>query len=147
MVWPPQGPPARAPGEGHRRDGADAGDGTFGPDASNARRPWRRSLQRVLSDRPRARRLGIQQLYPEQQRVIEAVPAGGARRAAVGAGNRLLPDSVHEPVVLISPLLALLRPAREAGQALHVRTALRGKHRREALERIERLVARDHPGP
>jgi hypothetical protein len=28
-----------------------------------------------------------------------------------------------------------------------VRTALRGKHRREALERIERLVARDHPGP
>jgi ATP-dependent DNA helicase RecQ len=94
-----------------------------------------------------ARRLGIQQLYPEQQRVIEAVlagrevlvvlPTGFGKSACYQIPSMVLP----KPVVLISPLLALLRDQHEKLlkreiPCVRLDGTVRGKHRREALETV-----------
>ena len=94
-----------------------------------------------------ARRLGIQQLYPEQERVIRAalsgrevlvvLPTGFGKSACYQIPSMVLP----KPVVLISPLLALLRDQHEKLlkrniPCVRLDGTVRGKLRREAIERI-----------
>ena len=142
--------PARASGEGHRRRRRRRRRRHhFGPDANSAPVPAVvPASQRVLSEIDlAARRLGIQQLYPEQQRVIEAVlagrevlvvlPTGFGKSACYQIPSMVLP----KPVVLISPLLALLRDQHEklvkrSIPCVRLDGTVRGKHRREALEAI-----------
>lgn len=94
-----------------------------------------------------ARRLGIQRLYSEQERVIADALAG--RDALVvlptGFGKSAcyqIPSMVLErPVVLISPLLALLRDQHEKLlkrdiPCVRLDGTVRGKKRRDGLERI-----------
>jgi ATP-dependent DNA helicase RecQ len=94
-----------------------------------------------------ARRLGIQQLYPDQERVIQAalagrevlvvLPTGFGKSACYQIPSMVLP----KPVVLISPLLALLRDQHEKllkrnVPCVRLDGTVRGKARREALERV-----------
>ncbi|MEA2624080.1 MAG: ATP-dependent helicase RecQ [Candidatus Binatota bacterium] len=94
-----------------------------------------------------ARRLGIAQLYPEQQRVIGAalggrdvlvvLPTGFGKSACYQIPSMILP----KPVVLISPLLALLRDQHEKLlkrniPCVRIDGTVRGKARKEALERV-----------
>jgi ATP-dependent DNA helicase RecQ len=94
-----------------------------------------------------ARRLGIQQLYGEQERVIRAalagrevlvvLPTGFGKSACYQIPSMVLP----KPVVLISPLLALLRDQHEklskrSIPCVRLDGTVRGKGRRGALERI-----------
>jgi ATP-dependent DNA helicase RecQ len=94
-----------------------------------------------------ARRLGILQLYPEQERVIRAtlagrevlvvLPTGFGKSACYQIPSMVLP----KPVVLISPLLALLRDQHEKLVKRNIACVrldgtVRGKARREVLERI-----------
>jgi ATP-dependent DNA helicase RecQ len=94
-----------------------------------------------------ARRLGIQQLYPEQQRVIQAALAGHEVLVVLptGFGKSAcyqIPSMVlQKPVVLISPLLALLRDQHEKLlkrniPCVRLDGTVRGKVRREVLERL-----------
>jgi ATP-dependent DNA helicase RecQ len=143
--------PAHGSGDGHRRRrrrrrrrhhyGPDAGNNAPVPVAAA-------SSQRVPSGIDlAARRLSIQQLYPEQQRVIEAVlagrevlvvlPTGFGKSACYQIPSMVLP----KPVVLISPLLALLRDQHEkllkrSIPCVRLDGTVRGKHRREALATI-----------
>jgi ATP-dependent DNA helicase RecQ len=94
-----------------------------------------------------ARRLGIRQLYPEQEQIIAdalagrdalmVVPTGFGKSACYQIPSMLLP----KPVVVVSPLLALLRDQQEKLLArdipcVRIDGSLRGKKRAEALERI-----------
>jgi len=94
-----------------------------------------------------ARRLGIQQLYPEQERVIQSalsgrevlvvLPTGFGKSACYQIPSMVLP----KPVVLISPLLALLRDQHEKLlkrniPCVRLDGTIRGKARREALETL-----------
>ncbi len=94
-----------------------------------------------------ARRLGITRLYPEQERVIAdamtgrdvlvVLPTGFGKSACYQIPSMVLP----KPVVLISPLLALLRDQHEKLikrdiPCVRLDGTVRGKARREALERI-----------
>jgi ATP-dependent DNA helicase RecQ len=94
-----------------------------------------------------ARRLGIARLYPEQERVIEAamlgrdvlvvLPTGFGKSACYQIPSMVLP----KPVVLISPLLALLKDQHEKLlkrniPCVRLDGTVRGKARREALERL-----------
>ncbi|MGH7896799.1 MAG: RecQ family ATP-dependent DNA helicase, partial [Candidatus Binatia bacterium] len=94
-----------------------------------------------------ARRLGINQLYAEQDRVIGAalagrevlvvLPTGFGKSACYQIPSMVLP----KPVVLISPLLALLRDQQEKLAKRNIPCVrldgtVRGKARREAFERI-----------
>jgi len=94
-----------------------------------------------------ARRLGIQQLYPDQERVIQAalagrevlvvLPTGFGKSACYQIPSMVLP----KPVVLISPLLALLRDQQEKLlkrniPCVRLDGTVRGKVRREALARV-----------
>ena len=96
-----------------------------------------------------ARRLGIQRLYPEQERAIREVldardvlivmPTGFGKSACYQAPSMLLP----KPVVLISPLLALLKDQHEKlikynVPCVRIDGTVRGKARAEAMERIAR---------
>ncbi|MCX8072374.1 MAG: RecQ family ATP-dependent DNA helicase [Candidatus Binatia bacterium] len=98
--------------------------------------------------REAARRLGIQQLYPEQERAIFAamegqdvlvvLPTGFGKSACYQIPSMILP----KPVVLVSPLLALLRDQHEKLLARRIPVeridgTVRGRARKEALDRIE----------
>lgn len=94
-----------------------------------------------------ALRLGIQQLYPEQERAVAASlagrdvlvvqPTGFGKSACYQVPSMILP----QPVVLVSPLLALLRDQHEKLLARGIPVerldgTVRGVARREALQRI-----------
>jgi ATP-dependent DNA helicase RecQ len=94
-----------------------------------------------------ARRLGIARLYPEQEKVIAdsmdgrdalvVLPTGFGKSACYQIPSMILP----KPVVLISPLLALLKDQHEKLlkrniPCVRLDGTVRGKARREALERI-----------
>ena len=94
-----------------------------------------------------ARRLGIHTLYPEQERVIGDVlaerdvlmilPTGFGKSACYQIPSMVLP----RPVVVISPLLALLRDqeqklTRREIPVVRVDGTVRGRARRTALERV-----------
>jgi ATP-dependent DNA helicase RecQ len=95
-----------------------------------------------------ARRLGIEQLRPEQERVIADVtagrdvlmilPTGFGKSACYQIPSLLLP----KPVLVISPLLALLRDQHEKLLAreipcVRIDGTVRGRARAQALQRIE----------
>jgi len=95
-----------------------------------------------------ARRIGIQRLHPEQESVISDVlagrdvlmilPTGFGKSACYQIPSMLLP----KPVVVISPLLALLEDQHKKLQRFDVPCAridgtVRGRARREAMERIK----------
>jgi ATP-dependent DNA helicase RecQ len=94
-----------------------------------------------------ARRLGIRRLHPEQEQVIAdalagrdvlmILPTGFGKSACYQVPSMVLP----RPVVLISPLLALLRDQSEKLLARDIPCArldgsVRGRARRATLERI-----------
>ncbi|MFN8600067.1 MAG: RecQ family ATP-dependent DNA helicase [Candidatus Binatia bacterium] len=94
-----------------------------------------------------ARRLGIQRLYPEQARTIREVisgrdvlivmPTGFGKSACYQVPSMLLPS----PVVLISPLLALLKDQHEKLikyniPCVRIDGTVRGRARAEAMARI-----------
>ena len=94
-----------------------------------------------------ARRIGIRQLYPEQEAGITAaldgsdvlmvLPTGFGKSAVYQTLSMLLP----KPVVLVSPLLALLRDQHEklikyGVPCVRLDGTVRGKARTQALERI-----------
>ena len=97
--------------------------------------------------RAAAMRLGIQQLYPEQQRAVTAslaghdvlvvLPTGFGKSACYQVPSMVLP----RPVVLVSPLLALLRDQHEKLIKRQIPVerldgTVRGVARREALQRV-----------
>jgi ATP-dependent DNA helicase RecQ len=124
----------------------------------NRRRRRRRSQQQVheaaldprqpLSEVEVAgRRLGIVRFHPEQERVIAdalggrdelvVLPTGFGKSACYQVPSMVLP----KPVILISPLLALLRDQhakllKRNIPCVRLDGTVRGKARREALERI-----------
>jgi ATP-dependent DNA helicase RecQ len=94
-----------------------------------------------------AHRLGIARLYDEQEQVIGAamdgrdvlvvLPTGFGKSACYQIPSMILP----KPVVLISPLLALLKDQHEKLfrreiPSVRLDGTVRGKARREALERV-----------
>jgi ATP-dependent DNA helicase RecQ len=96
-----------------------------------------------------AERLGIEQLYPEQERAISDVfagrdvlmvlPTGSGKSAVYQIPSMVLP----KPVVVVSPLLALLRDqqvkmVKRDIDCVRLDGTVRGKARREAFERIEK---------
>lgn len=95
-----------------------------------------------------AGQLGIEQLRPEQEEVIEAtlegrdtlmiVPTGFGKSACYQLPSMLLP----KPVVVISPLIALLEDqhtslVRNGVPVVRLDGGVRGKQREQALDRIE----------
>jgi len=97
--------------------------------------------------RAAALRLGIHRLYPEQERAVTAslaardvlvvLPTGFGKSACYQVPSMVLP----RPVVLVSPLLALLRDQHEKLLARGIPVerldgTIRGVARREALKRI-----------
>ena len=95
-----------------------------------------------------AARLGIDELHPEQTQVLEAnlqgrdvlmvVPTGFGKSACYQIPSMVLP----KPVVVISPLLALLRDQHEKLErreidCIRLDGTVRDRRRREALARIE----------
>jgi len=144
------------------RPAASATNGAGTP--GGARPPGRRRRRRRRGDGQRgggggresltpleqaARRLGIQRLYPEQERVIAnalagtdtmvVLPTGFGKSATYQVPSMLMPS----PVVVISPLLALLRDQHEKLlkrkiPCVRLDGTVRGKARREALETIAR---------
>jgi ATP-dependent DNA helicase RecQ len=97
--------------------------------------------------RAAALRLGIQRLYPEQERAVAAslagrgalvvLPTGFGKSACYQVPSMVLP----RPVVLVSPLLALLRDQHEKLLKRNIPVerldgTIRGVARREALQRI-----------
>ena len=97
--------------------------------------------------RPAALRLGIRQLYAEQERAVTAslsghdvlvvLPTGFGKSVCYQVPSMVLP----RPVVLVSPLLALLRDQHEKLLARQIAVerldgTIRGRARRAALERI-----------
>jgi len=138
-------------------DGADAAAGQPGAPNAAKRRRRRRRRRGPGSDRPNvtpnsavetaARRLGIPRLYHEQQRIISEVtggkdvlvvlPTGYGKSACYQIPSMTLP----KPVVLCSPLLALLEDQHTKLQKLDVPVVrldgtVRGKARRTAFERL-----------
>jgi ATP-dependent DNA helicase RecQ len=94
-----------------------------------------------------ARRLGIVRLYPEQEKVIAdsmsgrdvlvVLPTGFGKSACYQIPSMIVP----KPVVLVSPLLALLRDQHEKLlkrdiPCVRLDGTVRGRARREALERV-----------
>jgi ATP-dependent DNA helicase RecQ len=94
-----------------------------------------------------ARRLGIVRLYPEQERVLElalggrdvlvVLPTGFGKSVCYQVPSMVLP----KPVVLISPLLALLKDQHEKLlrrniPCVRLDGTVRGRLRREALDRV-----------
>ena len=97
--------------------------------------------------RAAAARLGIRQLYPEQERTVTAsldgrdvlvvLPTGFGKSACYQVPSMVLP----RPVVLVSPLLALIRDQHEKLLARNIPVerldgTIRGPARRAALQRI-----------
>jgi ATP-dependent DNA helicase RecQ len=105
------------------------------------------SADLVRRCRSAALRLGIHQLYPEQERAVAAslqghdalvvLPTGFGKSACYQVPSMVLP----QPVVLVSPLLALIRDQHEKLLARRIPVeridgTVRGVARREALQRI-----------
>ena len=103
--------------------------------------------ERLRDVRSAAQRLGIRQLYPEQERALAAslagrdvlvvLPTGFGKSVCYQVPSMVLP----RPVVLVSPLLALLRDQHEKLLARRIPVeridgTIRGVARRTALERI-----------
>jgi ATP-dependent DNA helicase RecQ len=130
-----------------------------GPSRRRRRRGSRRSGAAAALDAPptgdesthrahiAARRLGIDRLYPEQDRTIRAAmagrdvlvvqPTGFGKSACYQVPSMVLP----RPVVLVSPLLALLRDQQEKLTKRNIPVeridgTVRGVARREALQRV-----------
>ncbi len=98
--------------------------------------------------REAARALGIERLHPEQEEAIAHVMGGGDAVVVLptGFGKSAvyqIPSMLNEqPVVVISPLLALLEDQTKSLQKRGIPVVrfdgtIRGKARREALERVE----------
>jgi ATP-dependent DNA helicase RecQ len=129
-----------APRSGHRRRRRRRrSDGQRGGEQREALSPIEQA----------ARRLGITRLYPEQERVIAnalentdtlvVLPTGFGKSACYQIPSMIMP----KPVVVISPLLALLRDQHEKLikrriPCVRLDGTVRGKARREALETIAR---------
>jgi ATP-dependent DNA helicase RecQ len=109
---------------------------------ARAARPSQAALRKA------ALRLGIEELRPEQEQVIREVvaghdvlmilPTGFGKSACYQIPSLLMP----RPVLVLSPLLALLRDQHEKLLALDVPCVridgtVRGRNRKAALERIE----------
>lgn len=115
--------------------------------------------QRLAAMRKAALRLGIRRLHPEQEEVIEQglggkdvmmiLPTGFGKSACYQIPSMIL----SKPVVVISPLLALMQDQYDKMQKLGVPCVrldgtIRGRKRKEALERIksgERLLVMTTP--
>jgi len=143
--------PAAATGQGRRRRrGRGSKRSTRGSagvgDASPAAAPDGEPADDI--DRA-ARRLGIRKLYPEQQSGVQAaldeedvlmvLPTGFGKSAIYQVPSMILP----KPVVLVSPLLALLRDQHEKLikheiPCVRLDGTVRGKARTEALARIKK---------
>lgn len=133
----------RRRGRGHKRGGRGRSGGESAPAVDLA------SLPEPKDDTERAaRRLGIPKLHPEQEAGITAalegsdvlmvLPTGFGKSAVYQVLSMLLP----KPVVLVSPLLALLRDQHEKLikyqiPCVRLDGTVRGKARTEALERIK----------
>jgi ATP-dependent DNA helicase RecQ len=104
--------------------------------------------QRLDAMRKAALRLGIRQLHPEQEEVIEQglhgkdvmmiLPTGFGKSACYQIPSMILP----KPVLVISPLLALLQDQYDKLEKLGVPCVrldgtIRGGKRKKALERIQ----------
>ncbi len=117
------------------------------------RRPGARGAGAKAADAPvteidkAARRLGITHLYPEQEQVISHVTEGKDVLVVLPTGfgksacYQVPSMTMGKPVVLISPLLALLRDQHEKLikrdiPVVRLDGTVRGKKRREELERI-----------
>lgn len=132
--------PDGAPRSGHRRRRRRRrSDGQRGGDGREALSPVEQA----------ARRLGITRLYPEQEQVIAnavanldtlvVLPTGFGKSACYQIPSMILP----KPVVVISPLLALLRDQHEKLikrriPCVRLDGTVRGKARKEALDTIAR---------
>ncbi|MCP5059171.1 MAG: ATP-dependent DNA helicase RecQ [bacterium] len=115
--------------------------------------------QRLAAMRKAALRLGIRRLHPEQEEVIEQgldgkdvmmiLPTGFGKSACYQIPSMIL----SKPVVVISPLLALMQDQYDKMQKLGVPCVrldgtIRGGKRKEALERIksgERMLVMTTP--
>jgi ATP-dependent DNA helicase RecQ len=110
-------------------------------------RPANGSADPLERSRAAAERLGIRQLYPEQERALAASlaghdvlvvqPTGFGKSACYQVPSMVLP----RPVVLVSPLLALIRDQHEKLLARNIPVerldgTIRGTARRAALQRI-----------
>ncbi|MEB2285985.1 MAG: hypothetical protein B6D46_04855 [Polyangiaceae bacterium UTPRO1] len=95
-----------------------------------------------------ARRLGLHRLYPEQQRIIAEATAGRDVLVVLPTGfgksacYQIPSMTLRKPVVLCSPLLALLEDQHTKLQKLDVPVVrldgtIRGKARKAAFERLE----------
>jgi len=134
----------RRRGRGHKRGGRGR------PQAEGAPAVDLASLPEPKNDTERAaRRIGIPKLYPEQESGINAalegvdvlmvLPTGFGKSAVYQTLSMLLP----KPVVLVSPLLALLRDQHEKlikyqVPCVRLDGTVRGKARTEALDRIRK---------
>ncbi|HXV61673.1 MAG TPA: RecQ family ATP-dependent DNA helicase [Vicinamibacteria bacterium] len=135
-----------------RRTGRRRRRGRTRADGPGARKPPRSARRRDVPSSPidrAAHRLGIAVLRPQQTRIIEHVlkhkdalavlPTGFGKSACYQVPSMLL----KAPVVVVSPLLALLQDQYEKLIARKIPTVrldstVRGKARREALERLSR---------
>lgn len=115
--------------------------------------------ERLAAMRKAALRLGIRRLHPEQEEVIEQglggkdvmmiLPTGFGKSACYQIPSMIL----SKPVLVISPLLALMQDQYDKMQKLGVPCVrldgtIRGRKRKEALERIksgERLLVMTTP--
>src|SRR5512143_1772280 len=132
--------PDKAPRSGHRRRRRRRrSDGQRAAESREALSPIEQA----------ARRLGITRLYPEQEQVIHnavagtdtlvVLPTGFGKSACYQIPSMIMPN----PVVVISPLLALLRDQHEKLikrriPCVRLDGTVRGKARREALDTIAR---------
>lgn len=111
--------------------------------------PLETEEQRRFAMQKAAERLGIQSLYPEQVEVLDAIlrgedvlmvlPTGFGKSACYQIPSMILP----KPVLVISPLLALMKDQYEKLQRRNVPCVkldgtVRGRARKQALERIAR---------
>ncbi len=131
----------RSPRPRRRRRGAKRGARVSTPASDRDPRPARSALEAA------ARRLGIERLHDEQQRVIAALldgrdvvmilPTGFGKSACYQIPSLLLP----KPVLVVSPLLALLRDQHEkllryGVPSVRLDGTIRGRERAGALARI-----------
>jgi ATP-dependent DNA helicase RecQ len=122
-------------------------DGDEGEILTPAPRSDAEVSEAVRAARAVAGRLGIRQLYPEQERAIEAslsasdvlvvLPTGFGKSVCYQIPSMILP----KPVVLVSPLLALIRDQHEKLLSRKIPVeridgTIRGNARKAALKRI-----------
>src|SRR5690242_21861146 len=114
--------------------------------------PKKRAVRRRSNDWKRleeeARRFGIKEFRPGQREILEAVLGGKDVLGILptGAGKSLcyqIPAALfHAPVLVVSPLIALMQDQQERATepeiaAANLNSSLRTSEEREALESIE----------